>query len=132
MSTKINKLKQVAEKAKADQAAAQKVFQGAAQGTPEKAKAQTALSASIQVTQKAEAELEAEVKADAEAKAQSNKKTPKKKSDGPAVEISCPQPRRRAGLKFGPQAIRFQKDDLDEKQWEAINNDKMLKVQAVD
>ena len=50
---------------------------------------------------------------------------------GQIVLISSLSIRRRAGMKFGPVATEVAMDDLNEEQWEALNNDPAIKIQSV-
>ncbi len=54
----------------------------------------------------------------------------KKKSKG-SIKVSCPSggPRRRAGYTFNAEPTEIPLDDLDKKQFEALDADPQLKVQ---
>lgn len=61
-------------------------------------------------------------------KTPTNKKAPE--DHGQTVLISSLSIRRRAGMKFGPVAIKVSMDDLNEDQWEALNSDPAIKIQG--
>lgn len=71
------------------------------------------------------------LEADAKAKKSKSQNQPNGKSDkktGPIFEVSAASSRRRAGMKFGPVPVQINRDDITDKQWEAIDRDPLLKV----
>lgn len=144
MSDKITELKAALATAKEDQGKAQELVQKADANTPEKASAQTALQKANDAVKSAEEALVSEEKAMTENAAQkktttnnnagsgAKAKKPKKAEKGEVVLISCKQPRRRAGMKFGPEPLQVDLGDLSPEQRKALYQDKSLKIEKAE
>lgn len=161
MSTKLTKLKADLDTAKTEEAEAQKTVQAAANADDKSAAADLLEAASktrleieaeiekLEQVSKTKPEPKSNAKQEAKSQAKTQTKTTSKsgaqqplqdsegptsetkKRRGPAVNISSANPRRRAGMRFGPKPITVYREEITDAQWQAIDNDPVLKVASV-